>query len=65
MSAVEIDHECTDELVCAYCGREHRDSWEYHADSGDADCEMCERTFHYERIVDVSYSTSKLKEPKP
>ena len=54
----EIDCECTDEIGCPHCGHIYSDSWE-EADSGIYNCEYCEKPFSYERIVSVTYSTSK------
>lgn len=57
----EIEHECTDEIVCPYCGREQSDSWEYHLNDGDEidiECD-CGKTFFATANVSISYSTSK------
>lgn len=56
----EIDHKYTDELVCPYCGHEHRDSWEASDDDGSFWCGECDAEFSYTRHISVSYSTSKL-----
>ena len=57
----EIDHECTDKPVCAYCGDEHDDAWEWTDDTGEHECHQCGETFNYEREVSITYSTSKHK----
>ena len=63
----EIDHECTDNIVCPYCGHEDGDSWE--VDFGPwlegeelCDCGACEKVFRARRDVTVYYSTEKTKE---
>ena len=55
----EIDHDYTNEVVCPHCGYEHHDSWEF-PDGGEYDCANCGEPFLVERIVDVTYCTSKL-----
>jgi len=57
----EIDHECTYEIVCPYCGYEFSDSWEYADDNQDEHCGKCGKYFEYTRDVDVTY-TSKQKD---
>lgn len=54
------DHEDTNEIVCPYCGYVAGDSWE--REEGKNQCSRCENDFDMVRIVDVSYSTSKLGE---
>jgi len=57
-----IDHEHTPEIVCPHCGEKQSDSWEYFAgqtESVDIECEMCERPFHVQQFVDISYTSSK------
>jgi hypothetical protein len=48
-------------ITCPYCGHQNKDSWECTNDDGEIDCGACGSTFFYERIVDVSYSTSPIK----
>lgn len=48
-------------ITCPYCGHQNQDSWEVSGDDGETDCGACGSTFSYERIVDVSYSTSPIK----
>lgn len=55
----EIEHEYTDELVCPYCGYEKTDSWEYHEDEGGVDCDECDKSYLYTRVVTVEYITDK------
>lgn len=57
----EIDHNCTDEIVCPYCGYEHSNSWEYNSDSSKIDCEECGKEFCYDRDYTVTYCTSKVE----
>lgn len=52
-----FDHEDTNEIVCPYCGYEQCDSWE--AGEGDNDCPECHKVFEVERIMSVTYNTSK------
>ena len=61
IAAFKGDHSYTNEVVCPWCGHEHRDSWEM--SDGETECHDCERSFEIERQVDVTYSTSKLREP--
>lgn len=58
----EIDHTCTDEIVCPYCGQEVSDSWELSDDHSSYDCCNCDKQFSYSREVSVTYSTSKMCE---
>lgn len=52
-----FEHDYEDEVVCPHCGYEHGDSWEM--DDGEHDCPECEKSFHLERHVSVTYSTRK------
>lgn len=49
-----------DEIKCPYCGREESDSWEYSDDGSDI-CDTCGSEYEYERVVDVSYTTTIKK----
>jgi len=50
-----------DEITCPYCGNQNGDSWES-ADSEDEEvCGNCGSTYSYERVVDVSYTSSPIK----
>ena len=51
-----------DEIICPYCHYVFDSSWEFKRDSGDLECYECYQVFHYERQVDVSYTTVKIKE---
>ena len=56
-------HEYTDNVVCAHCGHEHEEWWEFHLDTdGSTDkvtCHSCNKEF--EVTVDVSYSFTSEK----
>lgn len=57
----EIDHECTVNIVCPYCGNEDRDSWEVspgEEDLGLIDCD-CGKSFYATRNITITYSTYK------
>ena len=57
-----IEHEYTQNIICPWCGAEDIDSWEIDGDyEEDVECEECGKTYIYERIVDVSYTTTKTK----
>ena len=56
-----IDNKYTNELVCPYCGYEHSDSWELSEDCSEIDCGDCGKSFSYSRIVNVEYTTEKIK----
>ena len=55
----EIDHKCTNEIVCPYCGYKFSDCWEY-SDSDTIQCSSCKKKFASERIISCTYNTSKL-----
>lgn len=61
----EHDTDYTDEVVCPWCGYEHKDSWEISFDAAEMvksfDCEKCEKEFEIVRDFEVHYSTSKPK----
>ena len=57
----EINHTCTDEITCPYCGHVESDSWEYTEDEGDAECGTCGKEFHYCRNITIDYSTDKIE----
>lgn len=48
--------------VCPHCFAESEDAWEWADDSGERECGQCERSFFYERVVSVAYTTEKLTE---
>lgn len=48
------------EIKCPYCGTETSDSWEY-SDDGEEICSVCGSEYSYERVVDVSYTTTIKK----
>jgi hypothetical protein len=59
-----IEHECTDEIVCPYCGYEFSESYEFgdgfSEDLDIIDCD-CGESFYGSRSIMVSYSTEKLE----
>lgn len=62
--AEDIDTRYTDEIVCPHCGYEQGDSWECADSDDDAECERCEGRFHYERNIEVTYSSGMTEEQK-
>lgn len=58
---MEIDSEYTREITCPNCGEEFTDSWEYDIDSGIIECYECDSKFHYERNIEVTYTTVKCE----
>jgi hypothetical protein len=60
MIETELDHTLTPFIICPYCGYEDFDSFEYRYNDGDINCSCCAKQFHYERNVDVMYTTKKL-----
>ncbi|APM41375.1 hypothetical protein [Clostridium kluyveri] len=61
MECKDINHECTDEIVCPFCGQEFTDSWEYGDDEalGLIECDECGKSFYASREVSITYSTRK------
>jgi len=55
----EIEHNSTDEIICPWCGYHHGDEWELSLDSDDLICDDCEKEFHYNRDVSISYTTER------
>lgn len=59
----KFDTWFTENIVCPYCGYEESDSWEHRYDYDDEyECEECGKKFSWERIIDVSYTSKKIKE---
>lgn len=61
-----IDHNCTRELVCPYCGYKYRDSYKYFsigAECTEVDCD-CGQTFEACRTFDDTYDTAKREVKK-
>lgn len=56
----ELDCMYEDEPVCPHCGKRHQDAFEWR-DSGRRDCDRCGKPFTWERNVEVTYSTEKVK----
>jgi DNA-directed RNA polymerase subunit RPC12/RpoP len=52
------DTDYTNEVVCPWCGHEHRDSWEM--SEGATECRECGREFEISRYVAVTYCTSRI-----
>jgi hypothetical protein len=56
-----INHDYTRDIVCPYCGHEHRDSWEISKNEdgagGDMECQECDKTFSWHCTVSVDYCT--------
>lgn len=52
------DTELEFNAICPHCGYEHMDSWDM--GEGENNCYDCERLFNMERVVDVSYTTTKI-----
>lgn len=50
------------EITCPYCNSSQSDSWEA-PDEGDYECETCGGTYGFQRNVEVSYSSKRLKAP--
>ena len=53
------DTNYTENIICPHCGDENGDSWE--SGEGETQCDECGRLYEIERIVDVSYCTTKIK----
>lgn len=61
---IRINHECTDEIVCPFCGYTYSDSWEFgdeHEDIGLISCDQCNKDFYANRYTSITYSTEKAK----
>lgn len=58
----EFDTRYTKNAVCPYCGCIINDSWELIGDSGEINCDKCEKSFFYERYIEVTYNTMKIEE---
>lgn len=55
-----IESTDTDFPVCPYCGKLDRDPQDIESDSTDDECWNCESTYHVERVVTVTYTTTKI-----
>lgn len=60
----EIERYKENEITCPYCGYEFQDSWSYGLNfDGDEiieDCPECEKKFHVNSCVNVTYTTTGL-----
>lgn len=59
-----IDHRCTDNIVCPYCGYEDSDSWEEQPgeeDLGLIECGSCDKSFYAQRNITITYFTQKAR----
>lgn len=60
-----IDTVLQQRPICPHCGYQHDDAWEWDfgpgldSSSEDRECYQCGDTFNCERVVDVSYTTTK------
>jgi uncharacterized Zn-finger protein len=56
-----LKHECTDEIVCPYCGYEFEDSYEFgnEEDLGLIECD-CGEEFYATMSIEVTYSTKEV-----
>jgi len=62
VAAFAEDTSYTPDIICPWCGESLGDSWELSSNSDELECENCEHAYTYERIIDVTYSTSKVLE---
>lgn len=60
----EHDTQYTNEIVCPYCGYEWPNNWEM-SDNDEVLCEDCGNTFHYARVVEVTYCAYKMPQSSP
>ena len=58
MEEDEFDCEYTSSPICPHCGYKHPDSFEWD-NEGDRACDSCGKEFDFERIVEVTWVTSK------
>jgi transposase-like protein len=59
---IKIEHAYTNRVICPHCGHEHDGSWEWSEDGEPHTCHACNKQFMWERNVEVSYSTWKVRE---
>lgn len=60
-----IDCKYTSEIVCPYCGHEHRDSWDYGIDGNEEiECrsETCGKRFYVESVTTVEYVSERIED---
>jgi len=57
----DFPHDYTDEIVCAYCGYEFTDSWEFNdtQDEQHVECCECGKEFFLYVNITVNYTTRK------
>ena len=58
----EIELWQNENPVCPYCGDELADPWELEEDCAATECNECGKEYRYERIVTISYTTTKGEE---
>lgn len=58
----KIDTDYTEEIVCPYCGFEYSKSNEFREDNDILLCDECGEEFEYNRIIHISYCTSKIED---
>lgn len=56
----EIDTEYTNNIICPYCGNEDTESYEYHNNDGETNCNYCGEEFYYRRDIEITYCTRKI-----
>lgn len=65
MAKQDIDHECTDNIVCPHCGAAFEDDghyFPYNSDTLKDDCYECGKPFQAHREFSVYYTTEPLTE---
>ena len=70
VSQIYLDPEPEDKdyernVICPYCGYEHKDSWEMSDEEDLEECAQCGGVFSYQRIVTVEYSSQPVHQPNP
>ena len=59
---MSIEHEYTRDIVCPYCG-DKIDDTDFRIDNymeGDEICDVCEKEFHFEADIEITWITSKI-----
>jgi hypothetical protein len=60
----ELDHCHTDGIVCPHCGYNEEDDLFEYPDADEKICNHCEKSFSFERDIQVTYSTQKIEDDK-